>query len=1610
MIDFEKKYGDKLLTAKGYKRRLGLGGGESGQSSVAAMGVAIHEMVQSEYAKRGKLQAAELTLVDMPNNMVGSIDIYTTNDEVIEIKTTSISEIVSMKAPKLEHKLQLIYYLKSLNKKSGTLLYVAREATGFRKSFTINIEGESAEVIDGSVEYLKNRRGTSGLSSVKLKEKMSYALDKAEESHLTVNQWSASWEKHVKEVKKLQGRELRRKKIHEFNKEYDKKVSKGRLITRDEGYFSKIMRHALTSFGSPWRRKGEWRNPVLRDQLRTYRKQKSYKLVDRYREELKGYYQSLTIDDNVSSYMSRVGGDRSYNSLKRELEGGIKPGGFNELDKSINEVVNNLHLQKTESTEIGKIIKESLGDIKYTKTPELQSELFLKTLQSGLSGELGDDLKVRSARGLDQLYGNAHKYSKELGISAEKFIEGSLGLKINIGKREIYRGGKKDTFTNIVDSLAKELKRDSVGEPRINSLTIDSRNELRSRFRKELKGKVKPFKFKETLNGPLLETKEVEGYIKSILPDKVINSKIKSRDPISSFERTYDRARKRALKNISYKVDPRKEYLDLIKQGRKDEALELLSKRVYNKDLGWKGIDELSNSIFNYAKAVDHPDIVLSSKVVSDGRDRIAETLKTSSMKEGLLEELLYIDTAKGITVKDWDELYKELRPNKKVGKGHKRIYAKDEFKTVKDPHFGKKSGDSSFGKTKKIIKEPFKKLEKDLLTNRDAVKYIDSILPKKINPINSRSKDPITKMEKSFEYLRSHFLSSFDTEIDPRGKYTELIKKGEKKRALDIFTKDFFAYQKTLEPHFQLHNTIFNYAKAVNGPDVVLSSQIVSDGSKKIESALHLPMMQKKLMRNLLQIDPNKGTELKGWDELREEVRQADHIERASTVSRRQAGKQFSNLQKKPSRLSRLKRRHSPSSSKKPPKNTFKRGYSPRSTKLPKDIFFDIETTIPTGKFGMQPQVLQFAAGSLEGSDAVSHINRKIGQEELHGIRERMNKNLTFLKSSLLEPESAVKSLEILENDGLHGLIKKGYLEKDYVPELQRRWKQFAPDVRSQISKEFNTEGVEGMLRAELEEYLHGTTVKAEGGGREFTEAYKKMSKVLPQTDSVSSWFKSRKQMMTNIQSFVGEQSKNLDSMDVSFLGHNIKSFDIPILEDVGRIEGRSFKISDSFNIIDTLTDGSMRNVDEKIAQATKDGGSFITKLKAPEVEGGVEKGIKSLGNFALASNLVTAEAVGEYEHLLAPFDINTNLLQYVSSKQMNKTEAKQLLLGHAQRVSPTYAKQAEDILNVKAKELIPELQQVSPAIESLVNEPVELIEGKTISSINLPKVQHSTPKKLFKELEPLLDMVGGEGTFKETESLLQESKATFEKGVDKVAPVLEKWGNNVDDFLFNIQKKLGIEKITGTKGRGMALVGGAALLLGGAISFLSAASPLDIKPPHPKKMRRTLISTSADDEDHRINYPEGKMAQNLRHKYTDFGSGYQGIIGSGLAHMKSILSLPNLSRKILSPTASAVKEAEAVLPRILSSFSDISTLHPNEMFGSLPITKGVVSEAKAVIFDTGSKVHYHPQVEMESIKLLKSTLKRKSRFRKLSSQGTEPYFRSIQNSINHTTPVGAM
>lgn len=221
---------------------------------VAKMGDAVHALVQSEFASRGMLAAAEPILFDKKNLLVSKLDAVMATGEVVEIKSASLQDILTMTRPRPEHVAQLLYYLKAAGTKDyGTLLYVARESPGVRKGFRVALDGTFKHVEANALAYMVGRRGETARPEARFNSAFAEGI----RSYEPTSTLKDSYNDKLREYRQLRAYKLEALKREAWNNAYKQAISKAyapEFVTAggfSEGTSAAAFREQMTPFGSP---------------------------------------------------------------------------------------------------------------------------------------------------------------------------------------------------------------------------------------------------------------------------------------------------------------------------------------------------------------------------------------------------------------------------------------------------------------------------------------------------------------------------------------------------------------------------------------------------------------------------------------------------------------------------------------------------------------------------------------------------------------------------------------------------------------------------------------------------------------------------------------------------------------------------------------------------------------------------------------------------------------------------------------------------------------------------------------------------------------------------------------------------------------------------------------------------------------------------------------------------------------------------------------------------------------------------------------------------------------------------------------------------------------
>lgn len=104
---------------------------------IADEGTKIHRLYQEMFISEGKAKQVEKFLYDPISDISGFADIIGSMGEIIEIKTTTSSQLKDLNYAKEKHRAQVNVYMKAAGAKFGRIIYVARDNPALTKDFVI---------------------------------------------------------------------------------------------------------------------------------------------------------------------------------------------------------------------------------------------------------------------------------------------------------------------------------------------------------------------------------------------------------------------------------------------------------------------------------------------------------------------------------------------------------------------------------------------------------------------------------------------------------------------------------------------------------------------------------------------------------------------------------------------------------------------------------------------------------------------------------------------------------------------------------------------------------------------------------------------------------------------------------------------------------------------------------------------------------------------------------------------------------------------------------------------------------------------------------------------------------------------------------------------------------------------------------------------------------------------------------------------------------------------------------------------------------------------------------------------------------------------------------
>lgn len=539
---------------------------------------------------------------------------------------------------------------------------------------------------------------------------------------------------------------------------------------------------------------------------------------------------------------------------------------------------------------------------------------------------------------------------------------------------------------------------------------------------------------------------------------------------------------------------------------------------------------------------------------------------------------------------------------------------------------------------------------------------------------------------------------------------------------------------------------------------------------------------------------------------------------------------------------------------------------------------FFDIETSIPKGSGFTTPYVFEFASASLTG-DQVEQLKSLQGLEDVHKtLRQQIaigqHQEVTNLRSSVLAPSTVAR---IQKAQSLGELVDAGVMGEDARRFYTERFVQ-----QRQAGAPFAT--VLDLVKADMQDVALSTIRDGQ-----LVDKYADFH----QATTLDQFIGSQRQMIQEIEQVAGRTSKS------AWAGHNIGAFDIPKL--LAHAEAMNTEVSNlraraQGEFVDTLRSPLFKDFGQQLRQDLSHVGdlTYLGELLSGIEEGGKKGTLAGLERFSIAAGFVPQDVSkgggGAHRALFDVVQENIPLVGYIQDymslpDDQRRERAQELLqrfreMGEGQEVAPI-----RELPSIDLKAASRDLHGPSPL--SHVQKPVHL---------DIP-----TPQFV-----------------RETREALSQASDVIGAGAKKVGQLSHEMDRAVYNF-FNegFQKRLAPSHM---KNPTLAMAG---LAMGGlglaAVSLgTSGTPPTQWRNP----MRHSGPIMSGKDEAHVIPSEESASRVASRTAYTDFGSGYQGMVGSisALFRVARHSTKPGSQLRLPNPGKGVVQAPkERMLPELL-------------------------------------------------------------------------------------------
>lgn len=676
-----------------------------------------------------------------------------------------------------------------------------------------------------------------------------------------------------------------------------------------------------------------------------------------------------------------------------------------------------------------------------------------------------------------------------------------------------------------------------------------------------------------------------------------------------------------------------------------------------------------------------------------------------------------------------------------------------------------------------------------------------------------------------------------------------------------------------------------------------------------------------------------------------------------------------------------------------------------------PKKVYtiFDIETTISRSKSRL-PFFTEFAATQVEGSEI---FGKDLGDLVKTGSERSSRLTAALPEEGLVNRVLKAKNIDEIFEERPGHVLNQEYKKAELQKATQRFLRAQSHTNPIDAAK---TPDLLSFVQSEMRE-IADTHMKRDRGRWVYSDsmASKIDSGKVSTTGSLDVLYGEQEKITQRALGFFEKTQKAHGSLNL--VGHNIESFDIPMLQSFFKQEGlnKGVELLKNAETIDTLRGKAFRSMFDRINLISAgEHGELMTTLTTKIEKGGRKESIRTLSNLAYSIGAIDSTEFAKAHS--ADFDVARaslpvfQFLETADDDQIKKMMSTFVNLSKDQAQGVSFEESAAMIASIEGAESLEKNQNLKLAQELLDSN----TESKTKileSSGNLSEQTHArAPQRAaaWDELPKKQPMISGlmddlmklDAKAVETFQTAREGVSILKRELSEAMAItvdmIEDQGEKIFEKMSGPLERIGIQKnaLRFTRGKTMAAMGFAGI--GGIVGLAAlgsgiAGSVKPSRPPMAPKSRPMFQAQdfSADDEKHKMIRDEGSVAKMMRQENTDFGSGYRGVVGSGKALAEASSNTPGMLKSISSQASNPLKKSGIVH---LDGVDEMSNLR-------------IATNKRApetVDFSSDLRVENTPQFDLR-MKLHSDKINRKKKFKDVAEESSKMAFMSDFNKIRH-------